>query len=87
MIQIGSVLMDIELEEDKLVTYEGCPENCQICLDSCPQKALDGITVNQELCRTLSNFKTGKGYILKKCNLCRRLCPNCLGILPGPETS
>ncbi len=80
MVQIGAVLVDSELEGDSLAAYEGCPENCQICIDSCPSKALDGKTVNQKLCRPLSCYLTEKGYILKKCNLCRKLCPSCSGI-------
>lgn len=80
MIQIGAVLIDRELEGDSPAVYEGCPENCQICIDCCPAKALDGETVDQKLCRPLSCYVTEKGYILKKCNLCRRLCPSCSGI-------
>lgn len=80
MIEIGAVLVDIELEGDHIVTYEGCLSDCQICIDFCPQRALDGKTVNQQLCRPLSTYRTEKGYILYKCNLCRRMCPNCLEI-------
>lgn len=80
MVQIGALLIDSELEGDPIATYEGCPEDCKICIDSCPPKALDGKTVNQKLCRPLSCYITEKGYILKKCSLCRRLCPNCSGI-------
>jgi len=80
MITIGAVLVDIELEEDPIAAYEGCPPDCRLCIDSCPQNALDGRTVNQQLCRPLSNHRTEKGYILMKCNLCRRICPNCLGV-------
>jgi epoxyqueuosine reductase len=80
MVQIGAVLIDSELEGDPIATYEGCPENCKICIDSCPPKALDGVTVDQKLCRPLSCYRAEKSYILKKCNLCRRLCPNCSGI-------
>ncbi len=46
MIQIGAVLVDIELEGDPLIEDALCPTNCNICIDSCPQKALDGKTVN-----------------------------------------
>ncbi|MEJ2250487.1 MAG: epoxyqueuosine reductase [Candidatus Lokiarchaeota archaeon] len=80
MIQLGAVLIDLELEGDPIAQYQGCIESCQICLDQCPQDALDGVTVNQQLCRPLSNYKTEKGYILKKCYLCRKLCPNVLGV-------
>lgn len=80
MIKIGAVLVDIKLKGDAIAAYEGCPPDCRLCIDSCPQDALDGRTVNQKLCRPLSNYRTEKGYILMKCNLCRRICPNCLGI-------
>ncbi len=80
MIQIGAILVNVNLEGDLITTYEACPSDCQLCIDSCPQGALDGKTVDQQLCRPLSNYKTEKGYILKKCNLCRKICPNCLGV-------
>lgn len=80
MIQIGAVLANVNLEGDPVAAYEGCPPNCRLCLESCPPGALDGKTVNQQLCRPHSNFVTEKGCVLKKCNLCRRVCPNSLGI-------
>jgi epoxyqueuosine reductase QueG len=80
MIQIGAVLVQAEVEEDPIATYEGCPSECNLCIESCPGKALNGRTVNQQLCRPLSNFKSEKGYILKKCNICRKVCPNSLKI-------
>jgi epoxyqueuosine reductase len=79
MIQIGVVLVNIELDEDPLANYEGCLLNCNLCIDSCPQKALNGKTVNQELCRPISNYKNEKGFFLKKCSICRKICPNALG--------
>ena len=81
MIQIGAVLVDIKLEGASLAEYIVCPDGCSVCIDSCPTNALDGITVEQKLCRPLSNFKTKKGYILKKCNSCRYVCPNRNGII------
>jgi epoxyqueuosine reductase QueG len=81
MIQIGAVLVAAELEPDPIATYEACMADCILCLDSCPVQALDGVTVNQQLCRPLSNYKTEKGYILKKCYECRKVCPNALGIV------
>lgn len=80
MIELGAVSIDIGLEGDQIATYEGCPSDCQICIDTCPQRALDSETVNQQLCRPLSTYRTEKGYVLYKCNLCRRMCPNCLRI-------
>ncbi|MBI4830046.1 MAG: epoxyqueuosine reductase [Candidatus Lindowbacteria bacterium] len=80
MIQIGAVLVKADLDPDQIATYEGCLPDCRLCLDSCPVKAMDGETVNQQLCRPLSIYRTEKGYILKKCYECRKVCPNALGI-------
>jgi epoxyqueuosine reductase len=80
MIQLGAVLINDVLKADDLANYKGCSTDCQICLDSCPQEALDGITVNQKLCRQHSIYKTEKGYVLKRCNICRKVCPNAFGI-------
>ena len=80
MIRLGAVLVDAELEPDPVADYEACLPDCRLCLDSCPQHALDGDTVNQKLCRPLSNFMTEKGYTLTKCHVCRSICPNALGI-------
>ena len=80
MIQIGAILVDIQLESDPIANYEGCLEKCSLCIDSCPQKALNKTTVDQKLCRELSNFITERGFNLKKYHLCRTICPNCLGI-------
>ncbi len=80
MVQLGAVLVDMELEPDAIAAYEGCPPECRLCLDSCPEAALDSESVNQQLCRPVSNFITEKGYNLKKCFVCRSICPNALGI-------
>ena len=80
MIQIGAVLTDSEIEPSPLADYKTCPDNCRICLDTCPAKALDGTTVNQKLCRSLSNYRNEKGYVLKKCSNCRKNCPLTLGL-------
>lgn len=80
MIQIGALLVNIELEPDEMADYEVCPPNCNLCLESCPVSALDGKTVKQKLCRPLSNYRNEKGYFLKKCFTCRKVCPNSLGI-------
>lgn len=80
MIQIGAVLVDAQLENDPIATYDACKPGCSLCIDNCPQKALDGLTVNQKKCRVLSNVTNERGYILKKCHSCRSLCPHVLGI-------
>jgi len=80
MIQIGALLVNIELEPDEVADYEVCPPDCTLCLESCPVSALNGETVKQKLCRPLSNYQNERGFILKKCFACRKVCPNSLGI-------
>jgi epoxyqueuosine reductase QueG len=80
MIQIGALLIAEALDQDEMAYYEVCPEACSICLQSCPTNALDGTTVKQKACRPLSVHKTEKGYVLKKCWECRKVCPNVLGL-------
>ena len=80
MIQIGALLTNEIFESDPLADYEVCPPNCRICLDNCPQNALTGETVIQKECRPISNFKTEKGFTIKKCFECRKKCPRVLGI-------
>lgn len=76
MIWLGAVLASIELESDPIASYEGCINKCTICIDSCPQKALNGITLDQKSCRERSISSTeGGGWILS-CNICRKICPN-----------
>lgn len=80
MIQLGAILVNIDLVGDPIATYESCPDGCEICLKSCPTEALDGKTVLQRLCRPHSIYTHEKGYVLKKCNTCRKVCPNAFGI-------
>lgn len=80
MIQIGALLTPEKIESDPLADYEVCPPKCRICLNSCPQQALTGETVIQKLCRPISNFRTEKGYTIKKCFECRKRCPHNMGI-------
>ena len=80
MIQLGALLIGEKYVPDSLAEYEVCPPKCNICIDNCPQQALTGETVIQKKCRLLSNYKTEKGYIIKKCFECRRSCPSALGI-------
>jgi epoxyqueuosine reductase len=74
MIQLGAVLVDLEIEPDPL-TEGNCPADCSLCIDNCPVQALDGKTVNQKLCRPLSNYVNERGFTIKRCNTCRRVCP------------
>lgn len=80
IIQIGVVLVDTELEPDKPAEYSLCPDGCRICIDACPVHALDNYTVNQKLCQTRSSCRNERGFELKKCNVCRKVCPYYAGI-------
>jgi len=80
MIQIGALLLADRLAPDPIADYEACPMACSLCLQSCPVSALDGTTVNQKKCRPLSNYLSEKGFILKKCRECRKVCPHATGI-------
>ena len=76
MIWLGAVLVSFDLEPDPLVSYRGCPEKCRVCIDLCPQDALDGTTINQKLCRENSTSCTNGGGWILSCNICRKSCPN-----------
>ena len=79
-ITLGALLLDAELKGDPIVTDQSCPDNCRACIDACPVKALDGVTVIQKQCREKSQIVTQKGYSLYVCNRCRVVCPNGKGV-------
>jgi len=80
MIWLGAILISSELEPDPIATYAGCIDTCTICIDACPQNALDGTTINQKLCREKSFiYRDGGGRVIS-CNTCRKVCPNYSGI-------
>lgn len=81
MIWLGAILVDTELEPNSMASYEGCPSGCTVCLDACPQEALDGITINQKRCRERSQSSTDGGGWVLSCNICRKVCPNHKGML------
>ncbi|MDD5308669.1 MAG: epoxyqueuosine reductase [Deltaproteobacteria bacterium] len=74
MVYIGAVLTNAKIDPDPLVEDFKCPPKCNICLDICPQKALNGITVNQKLCRQVSFYENERGFNIYDCNRCRRSC-------------
>lgn len=80
MMWLSAVLVSEELETDPLAAYEGCIPGCKLCLEACPQKALNGVTIDQKLCRSRSVTNTEGGGWYLSCNLCRKICPNYKGI-------
>ncbi len=75
MIWLGAILVSIDLKPDPIASYEGCNSECTVCMDSCPQHALDGITIDQKLCRERSVSYTKGGGSVLSCNICRKVCP------------
>jgi len=71
---LGGVLTDADLDPDPL-SENPCPPNCRICIDSCPQSALNEITIDQKKCREICFTSTEGGGWLIACNLCRTECP------------
>lgn len=80
MIQLGAVLMDQDLQGDPVASYKVCPDGCSLCIDECPVTALGKPSTNQLLCRPLSVSRNSKGYTVKKCWICRSVCPSSRGI-------
>jgi epoxyqueuosine reductase QueG len=80
MIQLGALLLPEELESDPLAAYDACKNGCQLCIERCPQSALNGTTVNQQACRPKSTYRNERGFVLKKCWECRKVCPVHSGI-------
>ena len=75
MVYIGAVLTEAEIPADPMIEDFTCPPNCRRCLDACTQQAMDGVRVNQKLCREKSFFKAGRDWDLYNCNECRKVCP------------
>jgi len=76
---LGAILTDLDLQSDPL-SEELCIENCHLCLNSCPVKALDGNTANQKLCRPHTYTSNDRGFDVVNCNKCRTICPRKFGI-------
>lgn len=79
MINIGAILTNLDLKSDSYAK-KICIDSCRKCIDSCPQNALDGITVNQKLCREFTYSNNKRGFAVCNCNICRIICPNGLGV-------
>ena len=81
MLTLGAVLVNRKLAADNMADYRFCNEKCGLCIQNCPVQALDGVTVNQKLCRGNSQVVTNKGYSLYNCSRCRTICPHQRGVM------
>lgn len=79
MIMLGGVLTNLDLKSD-LLEEELCIKGCRLCIENCPQKALDGTTNKQSLCRQLIYSTNEKGFNICNCNICRKVCPLSKGV-------
>jgi epoxyqueuosine reductase QueG len=80
MIWLSAVLANIELEPDKIIN-KNCPDNCFICIESCPVNAIEegNLEMEQGKCWDYA-FHTNEGEsFYLKCHRCRTICPRCLG--------
>jgi len=80
MLWLAAVLATAMLEPDPIAEYEGCAAGCRLCLDSCPIKALDGVSMDQSACWNYAFGADKEGEWRIKCYTCRKVCPNCSGI-------
>lgn len=80
MIWLSAVFVSEELVSDPVVTYNGCIKSCKVCIESCPVSALDGISINQQLCKNNAFGEHNGGEWRIKCYICRKVCPNFKGI-------
>lgn len=80
MVYIGAVLINEDVEPDPLVQDFKCPAGCNKCIEACTQHAMNGVTVNQKLCREKSFIKAGRDWDLYNCNECRKVCSYRTGI-------
>jgi epoxyqueuosine reductase QueG len=72
---LGAVVTDLELAPDPMLGKQ-CLEDCRLCLDACPQGALDGTTIVQKLCRERSFKASEGGSWYYACCDCLQACPN-----------
>jgi epoxyqueuosine reductase len=71
---LGGLVTSLELKPD-LPAEPICPDRCRICIDACPQSAIDQTTIDQQKCREICFSSTEGGGWLIKCNMCRVECP------------
>lgn len=78
MINFGAILTNLDLKSDPFAE-EMCIDSCRLCLENCPQKALNGQKANQKQCREYTYTNNKRGFSVCNCNQCRVVCPRSLG--------
>jgi epoxyqueuosine reductase len=80
MLWLSAAFVAERLEPDPLADYDPCPETCTLCLDACPVRALDGVSIDQGACKAHAFGSHNGGEWRIKCFTCRKVCPNALGV-------
>ncbi len=80
MVWLSAVFVGERLEGDPVAAYDPCPASCTICLDACPVRALDGVSIDQAACKGHAFGPHNGGEWRIKCFTCRRVCPNVRGV-------
>jgi len=74
LLWFSAVLTDADLIPDKKIQYSDC-NNCNICVEMCPSKALDNPALfgKKECAEMMFKMINGKWQV--NCFLCRKVCP------------
>jgi len=81
LLWFGAVLTDANLVPDEKAQYDLC-NDCNICIDMCPSKALgDRASFGKEECIGKMFKMVNKKWKIN-CFLCRKVCPHRFGIDP-----
>lgn len=77
-INIGALLTNLDLKSDPFAE-ELCIEGCSLCVDRCPQQAIQNKMIIQKRCREYTYGNNARGFSVVDCNNCRTICPMALG--------
>jgi epoxyqueuosine reductase len=75
----GCVLTNLSFDSDEM-QHPICVENCRLCIEKCPSKALSGVHTTQKNCRIHTYGTNKRGYGTVDCNQCRTVCPMRFGV-------
>jgi len=73
-VNLTSIVTSLPLRGDSLFKEELCI-GCNLCIRSCPAKAIRRGKVIQKECRKFHMMTTSRGFKLFACWECRRVCP------------
>ena len=76
-VALVSVLTDMSMEADDILSQELCISSCRRCVEACPAGAItaDGRVI-QKLCRERCGTTLPRGFGAYACWECRRVCPH-----------